>query len=522
MALKHIICLILARILSRKTQQKRIPTMNKLIVFVLFILSTSTLAQQIKFKITNAPTDTVFLVRHFGNKKFYADTAVFKKDVVIFNGSKHKEGLMTLYFAGSKALDFLNVREEIEILADFNTMSAETAIVKKSQENKLFFSYMVELMKATKERQKILDSGKDEKQLKDLNDRMKEYLNNFVKAHPNTLVGKFVKMGIEIDIPEPPRNPDGSLVDSNFAFNYYRDHFFDNVDFKDDRLVNFGVLELRYDLYFGQQMMIQLPDTILFYAYKLLDSFDKKSDMFRFTLEYLIQKYEKSKIMGHDKVYVMLGVKYYCDSKGNPNPEITWLSPDKMKPFCERVWKLKHLVVGVVPHNLTLIDSTNTKWYSLYDVKADYTILYFWDPDCGHCKKETPKMAQLYNEKLKNRNVEVFAVGKATGDDFEKWKKFIQKHNMNFINVAITHWLWEEANKDAWKFIGKYTNVQSLQYQDYFDVYANPKVFILDKDKKIIAKNLSISQIEDILDRLQGVPDAPKLFPSEKEELRQE
>jgi peroxiredoxin len=503
---------------ERRVTKPILSVMNKLIFLFFLGVCTASFGQQIKFKISNAPTDTVYLVRHFGNKRFYADTAIIKKEYAIFNGVKHKEGLMTLYFVNAKALDFLNVREEVEIHADYATMSAETAVVKKSNENKVFFSYLAELMKATKERQKIMDNGKNDKELKELNDRMKIYLNKFAQDHATTLAGKFVKMGIEIDIPEAPKNPDGSIADSSFAFKYYRSHFFDNIDFKDDRLVNFGVFEQRLDLYFSQQMMIQLPDTVLHYAYDLLGKFDKKSDMFRFTLEYLIQKYEKSKIMGHDKIYVMLGVKYYCDKLGNPNPEITWLSTEKIKPFCERVWKLQHLVVGAKPHNLSLMDSTSTKWISLYDVKAEYTILYFWDPECGHCKKETPRMAELYNEKLKKRNVEVYAVGKATGEEFDKWKKFIQKNNMTFINVAITHWLWEQANKDPWQFIPKHTNVQSLQYQDYFDVYSNPKVFVLDKDKKIIAKNLSLAQIEEFLDRLQGVPDAPKMFPVEKEE----
>ena len=45
-----------------------------------------------------------------------------------------------------------------------------------------------------------------------------------------------------------------------------------------------------------------------------------------------------------------------------------------------------------------------------------------------------------------------------------------------------------------------------------------PKVYILDKDKKIIAKHVSISQIEDIIDRLQGFTDLPKLFPPDPEE----
>lgn len=492
--------------------------MNRLILLFFIGLASPIFSQQIKFKITNAPSDTVYIVRHFGSKKFYADTARIVKEMAVFDGSKHKDGLMTLYFANSKALDFLKAKEEIEIHADFNTMSPETAVIKKSNENKLFFSYLMELTKASKERQSIIDNGKDDAKLKALNERMKIYLNKFAEENKSTLAGKFVKMGIEIEVPEAPKNPDGSLVDSNFAFKYYRAHFFDNIDLKDDRLVNFGIFEQRLDLYFGQQMMIPIPDTILHYAIDLIERFDKKSDMFRFTLEYLIQKYDKSKIMGHDKVYVMLGVKYYCDKLGNPNPEITWLTPEKLKPFCERVWKLQHLVVGVKPHNISLIDSTNTKWTALYDVKADYTILYFWDPDCGHCKKDTPRMAKLYNEKLKARNVEVYAIGKATGDDFEKWKAFIKKHDMHFINVAITNWLFTEATKDPWQFIPKFTNVQSLQYQDYFDIYANPKVFVLDKDKKIIAKNLSLEQIEEFLDRLQGVPDAPKMYPVEKEE----
>jgi thiol-disulfide isomerase/thioredoxin len=271
-------------------------------------------------------------------------------------------------------------------------------------------------------------------------------------------------------------------------------------------------------------MMIPIPDTILYYGIDLIERFDKKSDMFQFVLTYLVQKYDKSKIMGHDKVWIMLAVKYFCPNLGKPNNLIYWLTPDKLETFCEKANKLQHLVVGVRPHNIILPDSTNQRWHSLYDVRAEYTILYFWDPECGHCKKETPKMGRLYNEKLKARGVEVYAVGKATGDDFEKWKAFIVKHNLNFINVAITKWLYEEAVKDPYQFVSKnpnekgITNVQSLQYQEYFDVVANPKVFILDKDKKIIGKNLSVAQIEEFLDRLQGVPNAPKLFPVEKDE----
>jgi thiol-disulfide isomerase/thioredoxin len=477
-------------------------------------------AQQIKFKITNAEDETVYLIRHFGNKKYMADTAQIVKDIAVFDGKKHKDGMMSLYFPGKKTFDFIksSAEKEIEIHVDYPTMGPETAEVKKSEENKLFYAYLREIIKGNKERAQIQADGNDDVKQKALNERMKSYIIKFAKDNQHLLVGKFVKMGIEIDIPEAPKNPDGSLVDSNFVFKYYRQHFFDNIDFKDDRLVNFSTFEQRLDVYFGEQMMIPMADTILHYGIELIERLDKKSDMFQFVLTYLVQKYDKSKIMGHDKVWVMLAVKYFCPNLGNPNNLIFWLTPDKLETFCEKANKLQHLVVGVRPHNLSLPDSTDQRWYSLYDLKSEYTILYFWDPECGHCKKETPKLARLYNEKLKERGVEVYAVGKATGDDFEKWKEFIRKNDMHFINVAITRRLFEQATKDPYQFIPKYTNVQSLQYQEYFDVIANPKVYVLDKDKKIIGKNLSIGQIEEFLDRLQGVADAPKLFPVEKED----
>ena len=123
----------------------------------------------------------------------------------------------------------------------------------------------------------------------------------------------------------------------------------------------------------------------------------------------------------------------------------------------------------------------------------------------------------MYAEKLKARNVEVFAVGKATGDDFEKWKKFIRDNKLSFINVGLTKTLYEEAVQDARPLL-KYTHIESLNYHDTYDLYATPRIIVLDKDKKIIAKQLTISQLEDLMDRLQNIKDAPILFPPDREE----
>ncbi|MDX1444970.1 MAG: redoxin domain-containing protein, partial [Lishizhenia sp.] len=140
----------------------------------------------------------------------------------------------------------------------------------------------------------------------------------------------------------------------------------------------------------------------------------------------------------------------------------------------------------------------------------------------GHCKKETPKLSKLYNQKLKDRNVEVFAVGKATGEDFEKWKDFIEKHDMHFINVGMSQNLYDSVTANPYNFIPRYTTVESLNYQDTYDIYSTPQVFVLDKDKKIVAKQLSIAQLEMFIDQSQNKADAEKLFDVEEEKKRLE
>ena len=50
------------------------------------------------------------------------------------------------------------------------------------------------------------------------------------------------------------------------------------------------------------------------------------------------------------------------------------------------------------------------------------------------------------------------------------------------------------------------TNLQSLNFRTTFDVYATPKLFLLDADKRVIAKQIGAEQLAEILARLEGLP----------------
>ena len=88
-------------------------------------------------------------------------------------------------------------------------------------------------------------------------------------------------------------------------------------------------------------------------------------------------------------------------------------------------------------------------------------------------------------------NIKTFAV--ATEFDKSEWKKFINTKKIgDWINVAdINH--DEEGNP-----------VASSDWRDKYDIYSTPVLYLLDKDKKIIAKRISYKQITEIIGRIEG------------------
>jgi peroxiredoxin len=119
----------------------------------------------------------------------------------------------------------------------------------------------------------------------------------------------------------------------------------------------------------------------------------------------------------------------------------------------------------------------------LYDVKAKYTVMIFWDHGCGHCKKEIPKLVEQYNSKLKAKGVQVYAI--ETEDKPKEWKQFIKEHKLNWINVCEP----DDYKRAVTKKI--------------YDIYSTPVIYLLDENKIIKAKRIDSEQIVNIVDMLE-------------------
>ena len=263
---------------------------------------------------------------------------------------------------------------------------------------------------------------------------------------------------------------EGNVTDSTFQRYYYVTHFFDHFDFNDDRIVRDPIFENKTDEFF-KKVVYPLPDSINVQVYRVVEKTKRNDDIFKFIVHYAASMFEREKVMGMDAVFVYTVENYYMTG------EAYWADSATVATMTERAMKLKPTLIGQRAPYLNLYDTTETKRVSLYNIPADYTILYFWDSGCGHCKKTTPVLLELYHN-YKGKGVEVYAVGTELEND--DWKKYIRENNIDFINVSDTP-------------------EQPDYFRTIYDIYSTPRVFILDKDKKIIAKQLTVEQIEEFI-----------------------
>jgi thiol-disulfide isomerase/thioredoxin len=221
---------------------------------------------------------------------------------------------------------------------------------------------------------------------------------------------------------------------------------------------------------FFTNVVIQAPDSINKEIDKIIKQCQSNYKVFQFVAVYLFNHFRESEIMGHDAVMVKLADDIYLSGKAD------WVSKEFKDDLRKQIQLIRPNLIGKKAENLVM-DSYKGIFVSLYDVEKDFTILYFWEPDCGHCKEATPKLKDYY-EKAKNENIEVFAV--CTQADKQKWTKYIEENKLTWING------WDPERSSHFDF--------------YYNVQSTPMVYILDKNKIIIAKKLAVENIGSFID----------------------
>ena len=301
-----------------------------------------------------------------------------------------------------------------------------------------------------------------------------------IEEHSGTFLASLLQAMREPVLPTELQQP-ANREDSIKAFRYYRDHFWDGVNFWDGRLAYTTFFEDKLDRYFNQ-LVTPHPDSVNKEMDYMLGFASINPEMQRFLVLRFINRYYSQRYMWEDAVFVHLYEKYFS-SKTYP-----WLSEQGKKTITERAYSLMANILGTPATDIELPDSTG-RTVSLFALQKQYTLVVFWDPTCGHCKETLPKIDSVYAARWKQDGVGIYAVAKETEGTRADWLRFIAEKK-------IGHWSHVYYSKEAEKNRVE-KNVPG--YSQLYDVQSFPTLYLFDKDKRIVAKKLSYEQMDEII-----------------------
>ncbi len=440
---------------------------------------------QVSVSVSGLPDSTIYLAYHLGDKQYVKDTIKLdNRGQGVFAGKEAlPQGIYMIVLPGRQYFEILiTEKQQFKVKCTFPDYF-NTLEFSESDENSEFLKYQkhwTEMQKKASDLVKRLQSNKQNSdsvrvisaKQKLQEDAMKSYLRSVIAENKGSLLAALVKAMLPVELPEfnipsVTRNPDSIRWLKTYLYN--KEHFFDNVDLKDERLVRTPILQARLNTFFNN-IVVPAPDSINREIDKLIEKVKGNYKVYQFVAVYLFNHFRESEVMGHDAVMVKLADEIYLSGKAD------WVSDEFKENLRKEVELIRPNLIGKKAHDLVM-DSYKGIFVSLYDINKEFTIIYFWEPNCGHCKEATPKL-KAYYDKARNNGVEVFAV--CTTADREKWEKYIEDNKLEWING------WDPERKSNFGF--------------YYNVQATPLVYILDRNKTIIAKKLSVDDIPSFID----------------------
>ncbi|MBL7873837.1 MAG: DUF5106 domain-containing protein [Cyclobacteriaceae bacterium] len=443
---------------------------------------------KIDFKIKGWSDTTVYLGSYYGEQTNLKDTAQANASgsFTFDNKKSLPQGVYYLVLKTpsgySKIFDFVvGPNQRFAIEGDSKDF-IKTAVVKGDDDNRLFFENMRFNMERGNEAEpftKILkDSALTDDQKKSaresfakINDKVLTYQNELVEQYPTLLTARLIKSTQTVEAPMPPTKADGT-IDSSFQLKYYREHFFDKFDLADDAMIRLPrpIYQEKIKEYLNK-LYAPIPDTIMMAIDNMVAKAKKNPETYKYLVWNCVFLYQSPEIMGLDEVYVRLYDKYFVSGEMD-----YWATASIKKSLKDYAEKLRPSLVGKTGANLIMQDQ-NLQSKSLYDIKNKYTILFIFDPDCGHCREETPKLVEFYNKSHIKLDFEVFAV--ASDTSMVKMKNFIKEF------------------KTPWITVNGPRSYLPQHYSQFYHADTTPALYILDNKRKIIAKKLPVKQLED-------------------------
>lgn len=489
---------------------------------IVVVVSLQLQAQQgyeIRMHLPNVKDTVAYLTYfQFGNKITRDTCHKIKNGEIVFKGKGRLEN-------GIYALTGQNKRNYFDFFIDETTQHLElksneaenqlkdVAALNSQSEND-FFNYIRYLIAQNREIQEAVAKGKGLSKkdsiavvMPQLRAKLKgiyEHEEQFIAQNKGSYMADVINLKIDRSLYDAP-NASNGRPDSLLIKKYFRQHFWDGVDFNRDGIYRNQFFAAKINNYLDNVIAFD-TDSVSVAIDKLFLKTKSNPALSKLLMDHLVSKYEQAS-MGFDKILLYLADTYFKTGKAKS----FYPDPSDFSRVLKRADKIRPLQIGQVAPDLFMIKASdrdkiakmgfeslknnneltqkftaNEKtirdmFLRMNSVQAEYLIVVFWDADCSHCKIEIPKLLNVYHQLQKQgKDVKVYSV--YVQHEPDKYLKYIADKNLDWINV--------------------YDGVYYNNVIDKYEVITTPTLYILDKNKVIIGKKVPVEKIPLFLETL--------------------
>lgn len=468
--------------------------MKKYLLFIpLLILSISSLYAQsaqhkVEIEVINYQEDIIIIGYYFGDRQLVLDTLQRNEnDKFILEGEEAlNEGVYLLLLSPkNRYIQFIINKDEQNFSISLDTADLSNPVITGSPDNQLFLDYVTYLNSQSNENQKLTQQINAKKEIGEsievletlrlaIDGNVKAYQNQLIENHPESVTSKLIRSTKDIFIPQFEGSPEEIKSKKYF---YYKQHYFDNLDLAEPTFLRTPFMHNKIDSYLNK-LTPQTADSISYAIDRLLGKMKPAPETYKFYLSYFLNTYAASKIVGFDGIYVHMIDKYY--SKG----EADWVEKENLGEMITQANAIRPTLIGKKAQEIKVYRKDKTP-IALSDIESKYLLLYFWAPDCGHCKKATPFVVDFY-KKYKDSlgvDIEVLAVCTKHRDKEPSCWEAVEDKGMD---------LWINAS-----------DVNHLsRFKIKYNIQTTPQIFILNRDREIIMKKIGAEYLDEVMQEI--------------------
>ncbi len=453
---------------------------------VLIIAQQFVFAYNIRIEIENCPDYYIFFGKHHGPDFEIIDSIIAKNNIIEFQKDEILEtGVYFIVIPPQTRFDFLisddqnftiktdtkDILGKLQITGDkqyqaFVEIQKEIAKINKQRsqleiELEFFKTYHKDTVKYIN---KIIDS---------LNNKQIEIYRDYKKnCDSNKFLYKILTLLEPFQVPDSISALQYSNPSKNY--NYYKEHYLDRVDFNESSLLNtpefvFHKSLSDYCYYFFDVRANKLNE-----VYPDIDSLISKTinkdEYNQYILSYLISRYEKHADLRLEAILVYLYRNYFMVNKPD------WVSTQAYDVMKYKIERIQYNVIGLIGKDLNLVDTAKNP-VSIYNIDSEYKVLLFWEPECEICK-DFIKQLELKYENNKSDNIQIISIC-TNNKEINAWKHFITEKKLPWINTIDV------------------TNNTNIEI--YYGAHKTPRIYILDKNNKILTKDIKPEHLYDYI-----------------------